>query len=439
MRANSTTALLALFLLLCGWLGYWVYANTEWVEEKDATLYSARALRDPFLAADYFLAQLRQEKSGDKPARDNLQQQLAKLPVDGTVILTVPTSLLTDKQAAVLTQWLEDGGHLIVIAGENEKESPDPLLKSFGVSRHYESHWLQDIEKESRSGDDNDANKDDEKLSDRLRQFNKKVEEGKISLEDVDDIQGDKTDLRLEGSELPFTVMFNADYTLEQPHISGDAEAKDFPEPLYWAAHEERVHFLQFEHGEGLLTVVSDMDFWTSKEIGKFDHALVLRELTGEIHGVSLIADADMPALPKLLWQWARELIIAALVLLLCWAWRRARRFGPVADTQVQVRRSLREHILASAAYLWRGGYAESLLAATRQQVHRAALQHFPEYGAIESTQRCALLHSASGFGEDAIYRALFVAPGRHAAEFRDHVSLLQRLQQLLTSRPNSY
>jgi len=432
MRANSTSVLIALFLLLCGWLGYWVYTHTEWVEEKNPALYSARALRDLFLAADYFLTELRRGKGGDKPNRDNLQQQLTKLSARGTVILTVPTSLLTDKQAAVLTQWLDEGGHLIAIAGENAKDNPDPLLKNFGVSRRYESHWLQDIEKEAKS----DGDKDDEKLSDRLRELNKKVEEGKISLDDPAEAEGDRTELRLEGSELPFTVNFNADYTLDQPHISGDDKAKDYPEPLYWAAHEERVHYIQFEHGDGLLTIVSDMDFWTSKEIGKFDHALLLHQLTGDKNGISLIADADMPALPKLLWHWARELIVASLLLIVCWIWRRARRFGPIGDAQVQVRRSLREHILASSAYLWRGGNAEPLLAAARQQVHRAAQQHFPEYGALESTQRCALLHSASGFGEDAIYRALFVAPGRNAGEFRDHVNLLQRLQQLLTRKP---
>src|SRR6218665_3901254 len=170
MRANSFTIILVLALLALGAGGYWVYQHVERYEEPAAARYSRKALRDPFLAADYLLREL-----GTVPARDPLLKQLDKLPPQGSVILTTPSNLITEKQAAALTRWLRKDGHLLVIAGSDSDVHADPLLAPYGIRRDFKFVFGND------SGDD--SNKA-EKLSEQLREINRKIQSGK-KIEDI--------------------------------------------------------------------------------------------------------------------------------------------------------------------------------------------------------------------------------------------------------------
>jgi hypothetical protein len=441
---SALTVAVALLLLLLGAGGYWLYQNVESYEEKGALKFSAKALRDPYLAADYFLREL-----GSPPRRDGLSQQLDRLPANGTVILTTPSNLLSEKQAAALLQWLDAGGHLIVVAGnagENTRHV-DPLLGTFGISREYrffpvgaDDAKKDDAEPQHKT----EPQTDEEKLSKQLRKLNREIDSGKVKdLINDKEAPTDLTDVVLEDNAKPLKLAFDP-HTRLQHRAFEHAEAADDeddqqPSPFYWAEANGRVHFAQFEAGAGLLTVVSDLDFWTSAQIGKHDHALALTQLVGVERDTALISDADMPPLAEILWAWAAELWLGGLLVVVMWVWYRARRFGPIADPQLQIRRSLAEHILASATYLWRGGNSDALLVAARDTVLQRARQIFAEFSALDSDQQIALLHSQTGIDATAIRRALFDAEGRgtptrDAQTFRDSVGVLQQLHLQLTN-----
>ena len=427
MRANSFTIMLVLALLALAAGGYWIYQHIERYEEPAAARYSRKALRDPLLAADYLLREL-----GTVPARDSLLKQLDKLPPKGSVILTTPSNLITEKQASALTRWLHKGGHLIVIAGSDSDVHGDPLLRPYGIRRDFEFVFANE-----RGNDTSDDSKKPEKLSEQLRELNRQIQSGKKIENIAEDELADVTPVLLEDNGAPLTIVFDRNHSLKHEAF-GNSEGDDsrhegMPAPFYWADQHGRVHFAQFDVGDGLLTVVSDLDFLTSPQIGKHDHALALQQLTDTKHGVSLIADVDMPPLTQLLWQWARELIIAIAALIAAWVWAHARRFGPVRDPQSQIRRSLAEHIRASATWLWRHHHADVLLDAARRQVLQRARQRFADFDAQEKPQQLELLGAYSALDRSALQLALFDPAPRDAQAFSDAIATLQALQLQLT------
>lgn len=419
MRANSFTIILVLALLALGAGGYWVYQHVERYEEPAAARYSRKALRDPFLAADYLLREL-----GTVPMRDPLLKQLDKLPPQGSVILTTPSNLITEKQAKALTRWLRKGGHLIAIAGSDSDVHADPLLGPYGIRRDFKFVFGNDTD---------DDSKKSEKLSDQLREINRQIQSGK-KIEDIaEDERADVTSVLLEDNGAPLSIAFDRNHSLKHAAFGNCGCDEKSAKPFYWADQHGRVHFAQFDVGDGLLTVVSDLDFLTSSQIGKHDHALALQQFTDTKHGVSLIADVDMPPLTQLLWQWARELIVAIAVLIAAWVWAHARRFGPVRDPQSQIRRSLAEHIRASATWLWRHHHADALLDAARRQVLQRARQRFADFDTQEKPQQLELLGAYSALDRNALQLALFDAAPRDAQAFSDAVATLQTLQLQLT------
>src|SRR5690606_39111861 len=228
--------------------------------------------------------------------------------------------------------------------------------------------------------------------------------------------RGDATAVQLDDDARPLTLAFDRNYSLQHAAFDGDDDVKTAP--FYWADANGRVHFAQFEVGSGLLTVVSDLDIWQSAHIGEHDHALALAQLTDTASGVSLIGDVEVPGLPTLLWQWARELIIALALVIAAWAWARARRFGPIRDPQPQVRRSLAEHIHASATWLWRRGHAQVLLDAARGDVLRRLHRQFPDLEQNDDDARLTLLQHEAGVGIEPLRRALLEPAPRDAQRF---------------------
>jgi len=339
---------------------------------------------------------------------------------------------------------MQHGGHLLITAGSDSGTSPDPLLRQFGISRKFDFFWSGKNGAEKSETDKNaekdkkkkspldDDESDSKKFSERLRELNKQIESRALLNGDKNTEQADLTLIELEHNDAAIAVHFDPSFQLEHPAFTSETDPAHKPEPLYWAKHENRVHFAQFNVDKGLLTVVSDLDFWTSKEIGKHEHAELLAQLVDMRHGISLISDVDMPPLPKLIWSWARELVVAIAVWMFFGVWYYARRFGPIADPQLQIRRALSEHIVASAMYLWRSGNTDELLAAPRRTVLQRAQQLFAEFDALTTQQQAALLHSQTGLNEHAIRQALFFKPSARQqydhTRFRDAVSTLQQI-----------
>ena len=56
----------------------------------------------------------------------------------------------------------------------------------------------------------------------------------------------------------------------------------------------------------------------------------------------------------ELLWQHAWQAVVAGLLLLFCWLWKRIPRFGPVKEDDFTHRRPYGDGLKAAATFLWR-------------------------------------------------------------------------------------
>ncbi|MGF1642095.1 MAG: hypothetical protein ACFCUJ_00515, partial [Thiotrichales bacterium] len=82
------------------------------------------------------------------------------------------------------------------------------------------------------------------------------------------------------------------------------------------------------------------------------------------------------PALPVLIWQRARVVVIATLLLALGLVAYFGVRFGPPRPPPDPARRQLRQHLEASADYYWRRGEHARLLRPLVEASNRALRQH---------------------------------------------------------------
>ncbi|HSC66260.1 MAG TPA: DUF4350 domain-containing protein, partial [Cellvibrio sp.] len=151
---------------------------------------------------------------------------------------------------------------------------------------------------------------------------------------------------------------------------------------------ERREHLASFDVGEGSVTVTSDNYIWTNQRVDCHDHAYGLWQLVNPKGRVWFLVNQDAPSLAALLWRHASYGVLAALIALALWLWAKSLRFGPVLAIEQTGRRSLAEHIYASAMLLWRKQEHPQLLQLLRREIlDRINEQHPNLSQAAQSSQ----------------------------------------------------
>jgi hypothetical protein len=395
------------------------------------------AYRNPFLAAHQFL-----EQGGHRVFSGPGLDKLDELPSDGAVILEESTHIRSADSAADLLDWVDAGGHLLVgmnTFGEDD-EQHDWLLEDLMVKKR-RTNYTRSEESYRCTPDPDD--KPPKKFSEQLRQANAdakaarkaKTDNKKLPPKEPEYPAEELAQLDIPGATRPLTVHFSPYSALSQPHIdtavAANADSTSLP-PDYWAGSSVGTQFMQFDYGHGRITVVSDIDIWTQKEIGRYDHAYLLNLLVPSGQPVHIIYGAQMPGLFSLLWRYSHEALLGAALWLCAWIVYRARRFGPLREEPHRLRRSLAEHIQASAAYLWQRGASDDLLHAARAALQRRAQQLLPGYAVLPPSQQIDLLSAHTGIERARVERALNAQPGHHADDFRDTVIALQHIGRQL-------
>ncbi|HBY49920.1 MAG TPA: DUF4350 domain-containing protein, partial [Alcanivorax sp.] len=86
---------------------------------------------------------------------------------------------------------------------------------------------------------------------------------------------------------------------------------------------------------------------------------------------VWFVQGIDMPPLPLWLWQHAWPLMLALLLALAAWLWRRLPRPGPQWHAAEADRTDYLGHLLALGHFHWRTGQSERLTAPLRDEARR--------------------------------------------------------------------
>ena len=382
-QRTLTLVLVGLTLIAATSFAAWFLTHFERRTQQVTIGASAQARRNPFLAAERFLARL------GIPVESRAGRDLLRQPPPTTDTLVVNgLGPLNAQRRAILRAWLQRGGRMLVEATDlwDHDTRPDDLLGEFGIR-------LTKIDQATGAGPQRDQVL------------------GRVAW----------------GGRAPLTVGFHPGWALA-------VEGADTALVVQADGHTRLV---QKAVGAGLLTVTSDNGFLTNERIGRHDHALFFAQLARPAPGgkVWLLYASSVPWLGALLWAAAPAAIGAAAVLVLVWSWSLGARLGPLSPAPDRRRRDLIEHLDAAAAFLWRHGRASQLVAATQRQVQSAWLRRRPELRRLGPMEQGAAIAKASAQPAGPIAAAL-QTQAADASSFIDQTRLLKVLWQ--GTRPGS-
>ena len=412
MRASGIIKSL-LALLVVGLLGWVLYVSIEFYDETEEASWSIEALRNPYLAAQRFM-----DQSGIPVTDVDNLARLDELDEVGTLFFSDPNQVQTPRQLRQIMGWLESGGNVIYTASSLEHDD-DLLLAELGI----EVAWHETDDEQEEVGDD-------KSLSEQMREYNRKIEEGKSREEIVEELEAD--------DDLLTTVRFDDDigelevaFRTEKVLINDYESEGDSHEPFSWSNSSRGIHMMQFEIGAGLLTVISDPGVWTSYQIDQHDHAWLLWLLSSKDGSFAILRSVLRDSIWVLIGRNAPELLTAATLLVLLWIWHRGHRFGRLMPRDRARRRALGEHFSSVSHYLWHRRESDYLLAPLRQRIQSRASLTLAGFAGANATRQHELLAERCDLQQAEVARA-FEQRNFNEASFVQTVRLLKTIEQLL-------
>jgi hypothetical protein len=414
MRQNSLSIKLVLGVLLAGLIAWGLYSSIEFYEETEESSWSVDALRNPYLAAQKFMAE-----SGVAVTDVDSLVKLDELTSLGTLFFSDANQVQTPRQLRQVMDWLEVGGNVIYTA-DSVAHGDDLLLREFEV----EVEWREF---------EDEAAGEEKPLSETLREYNRQIENGK-SREDIvhklNEEEGSLTTIQFSDDIGALEVAFNDAKILTQPYIA-DSESDTSHQPFSWSYSAYGVHMMQFEVGSGLLTIISDPGIWTSYQVDQYDHAYLLWLLSSGEGNFAILRSVLRDSIWTLMARNATELLIAAGLILLIWIWRSGYRFGRLLPRDLAHSRALGEYFSSISHYLWHRRHGEYLVTPLRQRVLRRASLTLGEFSLANQQRQFELIAERCDLNPVSVTRA-FNVDDFNETSFVQTVRLLKHIEQLL-------
>lgn len=121
------------------------------------------------------------------------------------------------------------------------------------------------------------------------------------------------------------------------------------------------------------------------------------------------------------------------LVLLLAgWLWARSQRLGPLLPDPEPARRSLREHIIASAHHLWRNGRGLSLYDQALAALHTRIASRAPALSGLQGVALEEALAQRTGIDTRQLASALRRPPAHDKTALAQRITVLMETRNLL-------
>ena len=375
-----------LLALLTIWLGSQLQRYEDVVEHGPAP----QARSNDYLAAELFLRDL-----GLQVARHDGIAGLETLPNSGqTLLLLGERRNMTPRQTERLLDWAAAGGHLVVVAerlwDEKTGKSGDLLLDRLNLQQYS----TRDLDEEAQSPQSSTAEQHPQ-----------------------------LTKLYLENESAPAYLAFDTDFHLYDADNRAHA----------WANSAGATHMLQLQHGNGLVTALTDSWIWQNRNIDEYDHAWLLWYLTQDSE-VTLVHRSEHDGLLAQLRKHFPETLTALGLLILFALWHVGQRFGPLLPAASPARRQLQEHLRGSAEFLLRHGREQSLLQRLQQDIQRRANVRHPGFEQLPLSGQLTLLAQLSSLPPASIEQAMRPTPQQRlsATEFTRQVAYLQTLRNAL-------
>ncbi len=372
---------------------YWKLKNNfEWVEEEVRHGFSDEAHRNPFLAAEYFLA----GRGLDVRSQDGRGYLFAPPPPTDLLVINRLPEVMSQTWLDRLTRWVRGGGTIVISVppdrgnprSPKDDRRPHPLFEAMGLRV--------------------------EPIPDTDRQ-----------LCEHDDI--DWIDVRLHLPSVRTAAnkkrrpkaKFLCEYRLE---IQRDH--------LVWAVFGQTVVGATVPFGLGKVIVTTDNSFMTNDKIREADHAYLLWKLVGQgaDQTIWLYYSTRSVSLLRKLWIDAAPALLAGVVLVFVIAWQQMNRFGPIQRSVVVPRRNFVEHLDAAGRFEWRAEHACTAMRETQLAVEHLWKRRFPKLTSCSTDEMAEPVAAMTGLAADKIRTALSALPTRD----EDVVRLTQTLQTIL-------
>ncbi len=420
MSKLSSALIALLILLLIAYGAYDFYQNFEYKEKTIHTGYKGEARKNPYYASRLFL-----KRMGIPTETKNSLQDFGALPdTDTLLIITTRRSTLSPQRTQKLIDWVKSGGQLIALAtsnwkyngSENELEedynpekwdkkwdSPDPLQRYMGVRKAPKNTFEKIIEK--------------------------------VGIEAEVEIEADDKEkvysIKLQGSDKPLKLndSWFRPLFVDEEHKSQTEEIK----------LNQQNYIVRQKVGNGLITLVTDMNFFKNTKIELQDHAEILWQLVHGLHHsinspkrIWLIHNDKMRPLWKILWQNYWAFLISLSLLLVFWLFKISQRFGPMIPKEEENRRSLNEHITSSGYFYWKNNKKQALIESSRKALAQRLARVHPGWTQYSEEQQIKLLAEQLSIKPEAIQKLLHAENIEQADEFTQLIKQIEEIRKAL-------
>ncbi|RJG14252.1 DUF4350 domain-containing protein [Pseudomonas cavernicola] len=388
---------------------------------------------NPYLAAEHFL-----RSRGLSVQRTDGLEVLPSLPSQGqTLLLLGARKHMTPRQAERVLEWAAKGGHLLFVAervwDEDAGKSGDLLLDRLEIQQSLTEDLDEEDEETSEAdadsaqapADQNAASEEDNAASAPSNEQAPDADESSPTDEQSvdEDRYPELTKLYLENEKAPAYISFDTDFHLYDAKNQAQA----------WANSSDSTHMLQLNHGDGLITVLTDSWIWQNRDIGNYDNAWLLWYLTQD-SAVTLLYRADHDDLASLLLRNFPEALVALALLIALTLWSVGLRQGPLQAPASRARRQLAEHLRGSADFIRRCSGQQSLLQALQRDIQRQARRRHPGFERLDVAAQWQILARLTRLPTSAISQAMRPLPPQRlsATDFTRQVAHLQTLRNAL-------
>ncbi len=408
--SNTTKAIIFAFAVF-GALVFAFFLLFEKVEKERNISESAKAGRNPFLAAERFLTE-----SGIETESVARKKILINLPSTRDLIFVNRLGgNLPGAREDNLIEWIKKGGSLVITHDRFWDEKTEKSGDTFFDRLDIRLSNTENNEKDTESSKDAETEKEELHQSDPGK-------EAEITEEKIKSIVGlsKKEKVIVSFDNELAEIEMNARRTLECYLYYSEEDPTTFE-------GKNGTHIIIQKIGGGKLIVLSDNRFLTNREIGNNDHAWFLLNLASERDKVWILYNSLMPSFFSVLFQNALFFIGTMIVFIIAFILRLNMTIGPVRQIQDFSSRNIIENLLASGTFIMRQGKSAFLIHRSRKTIEKNLARKSLWFEGKNEKRMYDLIANQTGLSEEQIRQA-FLAEAGNSEDFIRITGLLQQI-----------